>query len=203
MEKIDLKKQLKHLYKPSAKKMEIVDVPPMNFLMIDGEGDPNTSQEYREAIEALFGMSYTIKFTLKKSDRTDYGVMPLEGLWWTDDMTKFTPDDKSNWKWTAMIMQPGFVTVDDVEKAMEEVAGKKNPPALPKVRFEKFEEGISAQVMHTGPYAEEAPTIKKLHEFIKEQGYELRGKHHEIYLSDPRKCKPESLKTVIRQPVGK
>lgn len=203
MEKIDFKKQLKHLYKPSAKKMETVEVPPMNFLMIDGEGDPNTSQDYREAIEALFGMSYTIKFAIKKAGDADYGVMPLEGLWWTDDMTKFTQDDKSNWKWTAMIMQPSFITVDDVEKAREEIAGKKKLPALSKVRFEKFEEGMSAQILHIGPWSEEAPTIKKLHEFIKEQGYELRGKHHEIYLSDPRKCKPESLKTIIRQSMGK
>ena len=130
--------------------------------------------------------------------------MPLEGLWWTDDMAQFSTENKGIWKWTAMIMQPEYVTKDLVTKAFEQVEKKKNPPALSKMRFESFHEGLSAQIMHIGPYSAEGPTIKKLHSFIKEKGYEFDGlvqKHHEIYLSDPRRTAPEKMKTVIRQPM--
>ncbi len=202
MPKIDLKKELKHLFQPSAKDVTIVDVPEMNFLMIDGAGDPNTSQEYQDAIEAIYAMAYTLKFMVKKRDaQLDYVVPPLEGLWWAADMEAFSMGDKDAWKWTAMIMQPEAVTQEMVDKALQEVAEKKDPPALPKVRFESYAEGLSVQIMHIGPYSEEAPTIQKLHAFAKEKGYQLRGKHHEIYLSDPRRTAPERLKTVIRQPV--
>lgn len=199
--KIDFKKELKHLYNPSAKKIETVDVPMMNFLMIDGSGDPNTAQEYKDAVEALFAVSYALKFSVKKEKGVDYGVLQLEGLWWTDDMTQFSMENKEAWKWTSMIMQPEYVTEDLVSKALEQVEKKKNPPALPKIRFENFHEGLSAQTMHIGPYSAEAPTIERLHNFIKENGYELKGKHHEIYLSDPRRSAPEKMKTVIRQPM--
>jgi len=203
MQKIDHKKQLKHLYKPSAKQVEIVDVPKMNFLMIDGKGDPNTSQEFQDAVEALFGLSYTLKFMVKKGDLAiDYAVMPLEGLWWVDDMTKFSIDDKSGWQWTLMIMQPGFITQEFVNKGVNEFRRKKNPVALSKVRFESFEEGKSAQVMHIGPFSEEGPTVEKVHQFIKTNGFERRCKHHEIYLSDIRKGNPANWKTVIRQPIS-
>lgn len=205
MKKIDLKKELKHLYNPSTKEISIVDVPKMNFLMIDGKGDPNTSQEYKEAIEALYTVSYSLKFMIKKGETAiDYVVMPLEGLWWTDDMAQFSTENKGIWKWTAMIMQPEYVTKDLVTKAFEQVEKKKNPPALSKMRFESFHEGLSAQIMHIGPYSAEGPTIKKLHSFIKEKGYEFDGlvqKHHEIYLSDPRRTAPEKMKTIIRQPM--
>ncbi len=206
MEKIDFKKELKHLYNPSAKEVVFVDVPEMNFLMIDGMGDPNTSQEYQDAIEALYSVSYTLKFMIKKGETSiDYVVMPLEGLWWTDDMTQFTTDNKDVWKWTSMIMQPEFVTKDLFDDAVEEVKKKKkNLVALPKICFENFHEGLSAQVMHIGPYSAEGSTIEKLHNFIKENGYEFDGliqKHHEIYLNDPRRVAPEKMKTVIRQPV--
>lgn len=202
MQKIDYKKQLKHLYNPSPKKVEIVNVPKMNFLMIDGTGDPNTSQEFQEAVEVLFGLSYTLKFMVKKSDLAiDYGVMPLEGLWWVDDMSKFTMEDKSNWKWTLMIMQPDFITTDIINKGIEELRRKKDPAALSKIRFESYEEGKSAQIMHIGPFSEEGPTVEKVHHFIKENGSESRGKHHEIYLSDIRKADPSKWKTVIRQPM--
>ena len=201
MTKIDFKKELKHFYNPSAKKVEIVDVPMMNFLMIDGSGDPNTAQEYKAAVEALFAVSYALKFMVKKEKGVDYGVLPLEGLWWTDDMTQFSMENKDVWKWTSMIMQPKYVTEDLVSKALEQVEKKKNPPALPKIRFESLHEGLSAQSMHIGLYSAEGPTIEKLHNFIKETGHELRGKHHEIYLSDPRRSKPEKMKTVIRQPI--
>ena len=202
MPKIDLKKELKHLYQPTAKEVAVVDVPEMNFLMIDGAGDPNTSQEYQDAIEALYAVAYTLKFMVKKRDpQVDYVVPPLEGLWWAQEMDAFSMEDKDAWKWTAMIMQPEVVTRELVEEAVQEVARKKDPPALPKIRFESYPEGLSVQIMHIGPYSEEAPTIQKLHAFAQQNGYQLRGKHHEIYLSDPRRTAPDRLKTVIRQPV--
>ncbi|MEM2955525.1 MAG: GyrI-like domain-containing protein [Nitrososphaerales archaeon] len=202
MPKIDLKKELKHLYNPSAKEVVIVDVPRMNFLMIDGVGDPNKAQEFKDAVEALYSVSYALKFMIKKEKKAiDYSVMPLEGLWWVDDMSKFSIEDKDAWKWTVMIMQPEFVTKDLFKKALEQVGKKKNLLALSKMRFEDFHEGLSAQIMHIGPYSAEGPTIKKLHNFIKEKGYELRGRHHEIYLGDPRKSAPERMKTIIRQPI--
>jgi hypothetical protein len=202
MKKIDFKKELKHFYNPSAKEVVIVDVPSMNFLMIDGVGDPNTSQDYKGAAEALFALSYSLKFMIKKGKTAiDYSVMPLEGLWWTDDMVKFNMENKDIWKWTAMIMQPEYVTKDLFGKALEQVAKKKNPAALSKVRFESFHEGLSAQIMHIGPYSAEGPTIEKIYDFIKGKGYKQEGKHHEIYLSDPRKTAPEKMKTVIRQTV--
>ena len=199
--KIDFRKELKHLYNSSAKKVEIVDVLMMNFLMIDGSGDPNTAQEYKDSVEALFAIFYALKFMLKKEKGVDYGVLPLEGLWWTDDMIQFSMENKDVWKWTAMIMQPEYVTEGLVNKSLEQVEKKKNPPALPKIKFESFHEGLSAQIMHIGPYSVEGPTIERLHNFIKENGYELKGKHHEIYLSDPRRSAPERMKTIIRQPM--
>jgi hypothetical protein len=200
LDKIDLKKELKHLYNPSSKEVGAVDVSAMNFLMIDGEGAP-ASPQYIETIEALFSVAYTLKFMVKKSKGIDYAVMPLEGLWWVDDMTKFSADRKDEWKWTAMIMQPKYVTADDVKVAVEQVKKKKNLAAFPKLRFISFHEGASAQIMHFGPYSAEGPNIAKMHDFIKNSGHALAGKHHEIYLNDPRKTAPEKLKTVIRQPM--
>lgn len=202
MGKIDYKKELKHLYKPSTKKIEIVDVPQMNFLMADGAGDPNASQEFQEIVEALFSVSYALKFMIKKSElAVDYGVLPLEGLWWTEDMSQFSIEDKSNWEWTIMIMQPEYVTAELVDKAIGQVMEKKGLPGLSKLRFEAFTEGKAAQIMHIGPFSAEGPTIEKLHDFIEEQGFERSGKHHEIYISDFRRTAPERLKTIIRQPM--
>jgi hypothetical protein len=199
--KIDYKKELKHLYKASVKKAEIVDVPQMNFLMIDGEGDPNTSQEFQDAVEALYGISYTLKFMIKKGELgIDYGVMPLEGLWWVDDMSQFSTECKDKWKWTLMIMQPEYVTTELFAEAFEQVKRKKNLIALSKVRFEAFLEGRAVQIMHIGPFSEEGPTIEKIHNFIKENSFKLSGMHHEIYLSDIRRAAPEKWKTIIRQP---
>ena len=201
MDKIDYKKELKHLYKPSQKKIEFRDVPIMNFLMIDGAGDPNTSLAYKEAIEALYTLSYTLKFMIKKGkQKIDYGVMPLEGLWWVDDMSKFDQNKKEDWKWTAMIMQPEVVTNELIAIATEEVRKKKNPKALSKIRFEAFTEGKAAQTLHIGPFSEEGPTIKKVHDCIINDGHKLSGKHHEIYLSDIRRAAPEKWKTIVRQP---
>jgi hypothetical protein len=202
---LDLRKQFKHLYQPSAKKFSMVDVPPLPFLMIDGAGNPNTSQDYRDALEALYGLSYTLKFGVKLGKygkhKVDYPVMALEGLWWMDDMREFSPDRKDEWKWTALIMQPDIITPELVELARADLIAKKNPAAAAKVRFEVFHEGPSAQIMYFGPYADEGPTIQRLHDFIHESGHQLRGKHHEIYLGDPRRTAPEKLKTVIRQPL--
>lgn len=202
MEKIDIKKELKHLYQPSAKEVGQVDVPTMNYLMIDGEGDPNTSQAYSDAVEVLFTVSYTVKFMVKKGSlAVDYGVMPLEGLWWADDMSSFTTEDKSNWKWTMMIMQPSFITREIVDNAIADVKKKKNPTAISKLHFEALSEGKCAQIMHIGPFSEEGPTIEKLHHFIDSIGNKRSGKHHEIYLSDIRKADPKKWKTIIRQPM--
>jgi hypothetical protein len=203
MKKIDLKKQWKQLYGAKAGAIVAVDVPPLAYLMVDGKGDPNTSKEFGEAIEALYALSYTLKFALKKGPReVDYGVMPLEGLWWADDPRAFHAADKSAWKWTAMIVQPEFITRAEVDAAVEAVRKKKNPAALSRVRFETFTEGPFAQILYVGPFAEEGPTIQRLHEFIRAAGKELRGKHHEIYLSDMRRTAPEKLKTILRQPMG-
>lgn len=202
MQKIDLKKNLNHLFLPSASKVVQVDIPPMNYLMVDGAGDPNTEKSYQEAIEALFTLSYTLKFMAKKGPlAVDYGVMPLEGLWWADDMAAFIVEDKSNWKWTLMIMQPDFIAPEMVATAMAEVRKKKNLVALNKVRFEAFAEGAAAQTLHIGPFAEEGPTIERVHRFIADSGHQRVGKHHEIYLSDIRKADPKKWKTVIRQPM--
>jgi len=202
MVKYDFKKEKKNLYYPSDKIVSVIDVPRMNFLMIDGEGDPNTSQEYKNAMETLFPVSFKAKFLSKKENNQDYVVMPLEGLWWVDDMDNFNIEHKGSWKWTAMIMQPEFVTKDLMRMAIEEVESKKNPVSLSKVKFEKFSERLSAQIMHLGSYgAAEAPTVEKIHDFIDKSGYKIRDKHHEIYISDIRRTKPEKLKTVIRQPI--
>ena len=204
MRNIDYKRVLRHLYRPSPKSVDVVDVPEMNFLMIDGQGDPNTCQAFSDAVEALYALSYTLKFMIKRGDmQTDYGVMPLEGLWWADDMAQFAVKDKSNWKWTLLIMQPEFVTQALVSAAYEQVQTKKNPVALPRVRFETFSEGMAAQTMHIGPFSEEGPTIDRIHDSIRQRGYVLVGKHHEIYLSDIRKTAPQNWKTVIRQPIEK
>ena len=201
MKKINLKKELSEYYNPSKAKVSFVDVPAMNFLMVDGKGDPNTAKSYAEAIETLYSVSYTLKFTVKKGEMAiDYGVMPLESLWWVEDMTKFDPEKKDDWLWTAMIMQPDFITKEMVEEARDSIRIKKNPKALSLLRFETFREGPCAQIMHIGPFSEEGPNIAKIHKAIEDSGHQLSGKHHEIYLSDFRRTAPERLRTVVRQP---
>lgn len=200
MKKIDVKKEFKELYGASRGEPARVDVPPLTYLMIDGIGDPNTSKEYAEAVEALFAVSYAVKFAVKRGGLAiDYGVMPLEGLWWADDMSKFTPDDKSTWRWTMMVMQPPFATRELIDKALAEVQKKKDLPALPKLRLELLDEGKAAQILHVGPFSTEGPTIKRLHAFVDAVG-KRSGKHHEIYLSDIRRADPTKWKTIIRQP---
>jgi len=202
MEKIDYKKVLKQFYRPSAKQVVLVDMPPMHYLMIDGEGDPNTSQAYADAVAALFTVSYTVKFMVKKGPLAiDYGVMPLEGLWWSEDMANFVSGDKSGWKWTMMIMQPPCVTRELVDQAIVQVRAKKKLAALSQLRYEALDEGRCAQILHVGPFSEEGPTVAKVHDFIAQTGI-LAGKHHELYLSDIRKAAPEKWKTIVRQPLS-
>lgn len=201
MQKIDLKKELKHLYQPSAKEVVQVEVPTFRFLMIDGEGDPNTSQKYAEAVESLFSVSYTAKFMVKKGAQgIDYAVMPLEGLWWSDDLSAFVANDRSKWKWTMMIMQPHFVEEAVIQAAIVEVKRKKALPAVAALRLENLSEGRCAQILHVGPFSEEGPTIQRVHDFIGARSA-LAGKHHEVYLSDIRRASPDKWKTILRQPM--
>lgn len=202
MSKIDFKKELKHLYSASAKQPTFVDVPKLNYLSIDGAGDPNTSGEYQQAVQALFSLAYTIKFAIKKgATGIDYAVMPLQGQWWVDDMRQFSVARKEEWQWTLMIMQPPLVTEDIVKACREVLAKKKDLASLAKVQFAAVTEGKAAQILHIGPFSDEGPTIARLHRFIEESGASLAGKHHEIYLSDIRRAAPARWKTIIRQPV--
>ncbi|HHX44286.1 MAG TPA: hypothetical protein GX714_09920 [Chloroflexi bacterium] len=202
MIKLDVRKQLKHLYAPSATAIAIVDVPPMRFLMVDGAGNPNTSPAFQDATQALYGVAYAIKFAIKRQEGIDWTVLPLEGLWWAEDMSAYTGGAKDDWLWRLMIMQPEPVTEAHVSHAVEEVRRKKGFAALENLRFETYHEGLAAQVMHIGPYDSEAPTVARLHAFIRDQGYALRGLHHEIYIGDPRRTAPDKLRTVLRQPIA-
>ncbi|RNC93474.1 MAG: hypothetical protein ED558_11210 [Oricola sp.] len=201
MEKTDFKKTLKHLYRPSAKDFALVEVPAMRFVMVDGFGNPNTAPAYKRAVEWLYSVSYALKFASKKQLERDYGVLPLEGLWWAEDMDAFTAGDKDKWSWTAMIMQPDWITDAMFAAAVDKARGKLGDPPE-SLRLEIFDEGLSVQIMHIGPYDAEGPTIARLHQqFIPQNGLTENGHHHEIYLSDPRRVAPEKLKTIIRQPV--
>ena len=202
MTQIDLKKDLKDLYQATTKKVVQVDVPELKFLMIDGQGDPNTSAAYADAVQALFSVSYTAKFMVKKGQMApDYAVMPLEGLWWADDMRAFTTADKAQWQWTMMIMQPDFVPDELIHEAIGVVQRKTKLPGVDRLRLERFQEGRCAQLLHVGPFSEEGPAIERLHDFINERSG-LRGKHHEIYLSDVRRADPKRWKTILRQPMN-
>jgi hypothetical protein len=204
MDKLDFKVELKYLYQPGVKAFAVVDVPRLDFLMVDGHGDPNTSPAYKEAVEALYAVSYKLKFMSKKEQGKDYVVPPLEGLWWAQDMQAFTTlRDKSAWDWTMMILQPDWVDQGMFAKAVEAVRKSEDRPGLSRLRLDQYVEGLSVQILHVGSYDAEAPVIARMHAFINENGYQPSGKHHEIYLSDPRKVPPEKLKTVLRQPVKK
>ena len=213
MKTLDLKKQFKHLYRPSAKKAEIVQVPSLQFAMIDGAiekgSEPGKSPTFAEATQALYSTCYTLKFMLKKrkTNAVDYPVMPLEGLWWVED-GMFDITVKDNWFYTLMIMQPDVITQDIFAEGLEQVRKKKgDSKILSKLRLAHFEEGLCVQTMHIGPYATEPATVERMRAFAKENGYRdrvgLGGKHHEIYLGDPRKADPAKLKTVLRHPIEK
>jgi hypothetical protein len=203
--KIDFKKEYKFLFSASAKEGQKVEVPAFKYLMIDGKGDPNTVPEFFEKIQALYGLAYTMKFMLKLGPQAlDFVVPPLSGLWCAEDITAFREGRKNEYLWTLMIMQPDAVTPELLEKAKAKVAAKKEaPPSAGQVRLDVLKEGPAVQILHIGSYSTEGPTIARLHDFMKENGYTFNGRHHEIYLGDPRRCAPEKLKTIIRQPVKK
>ncbi len=203
MVKVDFKRELKELYNPPKKDFTVIDVPSMQFLMIDGHGDPNSAQMYKDALAVLYATAYKVKFNSKKAGM-DYVVPPLEGLWWAEAMELFsTQRDKDTWNWTMMIMQPAWITQVMVGQAVEELQGK-DLPALSLLRLERYREGLSAQILHIGSYDDEGPVLSRLHHsWIPENGFVENGKHHEIYLSDPRRTAPDKLKTVLRQPIKK
>jgi hypothetical protein len=211
MKTLDLKKEFKYLYAPSAKKEEIVRVPCLQFTMIDGAiemgSEPGKSPSFAEATQALYSVSYTLKFMLKKrkTNAIDYPVMPLEGLWWVED-GMFDITVKDNWSYTLMILQPSMITKDIFEEGVAQARKKKgDSPSLANVRLTEFEEGLCMQTMHTGPYSTEPATIERMRAYALAQGYRDRvgpaGKHHEIYLGDPRKADPVKLKTILRHPL--
>ncbi len=202
--KVDFKKTQKELYQPSPKEVVVIEVPGMQFLMIDGMGSPGDSKEYQDALATLYPVAFKTKF-LSKAKGKDYVVPPLEGLWWADDMNDYRSGIRDRWKWTMMIMQPDWIKEQMIEEAIEITRKNKSELSelINKLRLETYNEGHSAQIMHLGPFSEEGPTVDKVHIFIKESGGTFDGlnlKHHEIYLSDPRRAKPENMKTIIRQP---
>ena len=204
MEKFDLKKTLPNYFKAQSGKFSVVNIPKSHYLMVDGKGDPNTAPEYVEAIELLYGVSYTLKFLSKKEAGVDYVVPPLEGLWWAKDVNTFENREKSKWSWTMMIMVPNEVSKVLVKVAIKNFQDKKPALDTSKLRFDSLSEGESVQVLHVGPYDAEGPILSRLHkEFMPENRFEFNGKHHEIYLGDPRKTEPSKLKTILRQPVRK
>ena len=199
---IDLRRERSALYS-ATRTPAFLDVPELPYLMIDGAGDPNTAPAYAEAVQALYSVAYTIRFALKRrAVPVDAPVMPLEGLWWTPDMATFTTEDKSQWLWTLMIAVPDLVTPEVVEDARTAAARRYPRAPLDGVRLERFAEGRCAQVLHVGPYSAEGPTVAALHAFITANGCALTGRHHEIYLGDPRRSAPEKLRTIVRQPVA-
>lgn len=208
MRKLDVRKEYRAFYSPTARKVEVVDIPQFNYVMVDGKlghgESPAASKEFQEAIGALYGVSFTLKFMSKLRPRNaiDYTVMPLEALWWSEG-AKFEFSRTRPWLWRAMILQPAHITSEMVREALKQVREKRDNPALSKVRFRGFAEGLSIQIMHVGPYQDEPATIEKLKSFAKENQLRLRGKHHEIYLGDPRRTRPERLKTILRLAVSK
>lgn len=206
MEKLDLRKRYKDLYQPSAKKVEVVEVPTLQFVRVDGEiepgASPGTSPAFKQAMEALYGISYTLKFMskLRRENPIDYTVMALEALWWTEsgvyDLTQ-----PAGWQWTAMMMQPDHITAEMFQDALAQVKKKKRNPSLDKLRLESFSEGLCIQMMHIGPYRTEPETLAKMDRFAAENGLRMRGKHHEIYLGDPMRTAEDKLKTILRHPV--
>jgi hypothetical protein len=199
--KVDYAEQLSYVDR-AHDEPELVEVPALNFLMVDGHGAPDGSREFRDAVDALYTVAYGLKLRIRKLDAIDYGVMPLEGLWWIPHALVWDFADKSDWDWTLMVMQPDLVTRALVAEVVDGVRAKrKRIPALELLRFECFEEGLAAQILHHGAWSKERRTLERLCAFIKVRGFLPTGKHHEIYLSDPAKTSAGRLRTVVRQPV--
>lgn len=201
MDKVDFKKTLKEFYNPKSRGFELVDVPDMQFVRVDGRGDPNTSPDWERAMGWVYSIAYTLKFASKGTLGRDYVVPPSEALWWADDMKSFIDGKKADWRWTLQLMVPDFVTPQMFDEAVA-VSGRKLGAAPESLRFEREREGLSVQFLHIGSYDDEAPMIRRMHEeFIPANGLMETGHHHEIYLGDPRKAEPSKLKTIVRQPV--
>jgi hypothetical protein len=196
---VDHRKRLAQLYGARREPQPVV-VPPLAYLMADGHGDPNVSRGYAEAVEALYSLSYALKFAVKRRQGIDYRVMPLEGQWWCEDMRRFSVQDKSNWSWTLMILQPPEVGAALVDECRGALRTRKPHLALHRLRHAQWEEGPCVQILHVGPFTDEGPTVQRLHDYIERQGGRLAGKHHEIYLTDIRRAAPERWRTIIRQP---
>lgn len=204
MEKIDFKKTLDS-YQAKHGEYRILTVPQLQYIMVDGHGDPNTSQEFTDAVEALYPVAYKLKFASKIELEKDYVVGPLEGLWWAEDMETFTAArDKSQWDWTLMVLAPDWITKEMFEAAIEKVKEKSTPKRLSQVRLETLDEGLCVQTLHIGSYDDEAPVLEKMHsDFIPNNGLKMTKRHHEIYFSDFRKVSPDKLRTILRQPVSR
>lgn len=206
MSKIDYKKDFKAWYKAPEKGCVFIDIPPLQYLMIDGAGDPNTAPAFHAAVEALYGIAYTIKFSAKKSGiGPEYSIAPLDGLWWCEGMEEgcFDPENRSLWRWTLMLVQPAHIDGAMLHSAVAQMDAKGKKGPFGDLRLATLEEGPCIQTLHVGPYSDEAPSIAAMHRHIEDQGYVPHGRHHEIYLSDPRRTSPEKLKTILRQPVRK
>ncbi|MEO7348801.1 MAG: GyrI-like domain-containing protein [Terrimesophilobacter sp.] len=203
LNKYDIRKAHKALYTAFTTEFSVINVPTLQFIAIDGHGDPNTSQSYSDAVEALYSVAYALKFDSKKNLERDFAVGPLEGTWRADDLTAFATRDKNAWSWTMMISQPEWITQALFEAAVETNSAKRNLPALPLVKLIELSEGAAVHIMHIGPYDDEGPILDKLHhEYLPANGLVPTLDHHEIYLSDPRRTAPEKLKTILRQPVA-
>ncbi len=207
--KLDLRKQYKHLYSPSAKAVSAVDIPELPYLMVDGQIEPGVgpsdSEAFRASMDAMYGVAYGLKFMskLRKEDPLDFTVMAVEGLWSTESGDFRFGDDSDSWLYTLLMLQPDHISPEMFQEAVEKAAEKRMNPALERMRLERWEEGLSIQIMHIGPYADEPRTLTMMDTFAEENGYSMRGRHHEIYLGDPRRAKPEKLKTILRHPVSK
>ena len=202
METYDVRKAHKDLYAPPKSDFVEVQVPELHYLAIDGHGDPNTAKSYVAAIEALYTVAYTLKFTGRKTLERDFAVGPLEGLWWAPDPSVFAARDKSAWGWTMMIPLPDWVTESQVGDAIDAAWAKKGNDAIKELRLLPLSEGHSVQILHIGSYDDETPTLDRLHHmYLPEHGLTFNGHHHEIYLSDARRTAPEKLRTILRQPV--
>jgi hypothetical protein len=202
MTTFDLRTELGDIYRPRAGSSVIVDVPPIDFLMIDGSGAPTAAPTYMDAIATLYPVVYTLKFT-EKATGEDFRVMPLETLWWSEGSDVLDVDDPESWRWTAMIAVPPWIQEFDVADALARAAQRRPLPLGEPVRLQRLREGRSAQILHVGPYGDEGPTIERMRHFIEDQGLTTTGKHHEIYLSDPNRTPSDRLKTIVRLPVRK
>jgi len=204
VKKLDFKKDFKELYNPSRGSFTFVELPAISYLMLDGAGDPNTAPEFQQSIETLYGTAYTLKFSLKKAGiGPEYSVAPLDGLWWCEGMEGFDPDNREIWRWTLMIAQPPHIKEEMLNTALSALVAKGKKGLWERIRLEVLNEGLCVQTLYIGPYCDEGPTIAAMHKFIEDEACSLRGRHHEIYMSDPRRTAPEKLKTILRHPVSR